>query len=177
MWYPRKQTDSPATAGFVLVEVLVAVGVAAALMAVLIRSFSQTWSGVNYVREEAEATLLGRSMLTEAIQRNRITPGTQEGVVGRYAWKLTTVVLPIAVQQKQQQQQQQQQQQTQAQQQLQRPPQQQGGQPQPQQGPDQGQQQEQQQPPSALYHLIIVLKGPSGRANRLDTYKISQAVQ
>src|SRR5690349_4454631 len=118
MWSRRKQTANPANAGFVLVEVLVAVGVAAALMAVLIRSFSQTWSGINYVRDEAEATLLARSMLSEATQRNRIAPGTQEGVVGRYAWKLTTVVLPIQVQQQAQQQQQQ----TQAQQQLQRQP-------------------------------------------------------
>ena len=168
MWYRRKPTAKPANAGFVLVEVLVAVGVAAALMAVLIRSFSQTWSGINYVRDEAEATLLARSMLAEATQRNRIAPGTQEGVIGRYAWRLTTVVLPIQVQQQQQQQQ------TQAQQQLQRPPsQQQAGQ---QSAAQQGQEQP-QQPPQALYHLIVVLKGPSGRANRLDTYKIGQAVQ
>jgi len=174
MWSRRKQTANPANAGFVLVEVLVAVGVAAALMAVLIRSFSQTWSGINYVRDEAEATLLARSMLTEAIQRDRIAPGTQEGVVGRYAWKLTTVVLPIQVQQQQQQQQ------TQAQQQLQRPPSQTGqqqAQQARQQAPQQGQAQQAQKPPQALYHLIIVLKGPSGRANRLDTYKISQAAQ
>jgi TolA-binding protein len=174
MWCRRKPTAKRANAGFVLVEVLVAVGVAAALMAVLIRSFSQTWSGINYVRDEAEATLLARSILADATQRNRIAPGAQEGVIGRYAWKLTTVVLPIQVQQQAQQQQQQ----TQAQQQLQRQPsqQQQAGQ---QPGAQQGQAQEQppQQPPQALYHLVVVLKGPSGRANRLDTYKISQAVQ
>ena len=171
MWCRRRPTAKPANAGFVLVEVLVAVGVAAALMAVLIRSFSQTWSGINYVRDEAEATLLARSILAEATQRNHIAAGTQEGVVGRYAWKLTTVVLPIQVQQPQQQQQQQQQQQRsqQGQQQLS-----QQGQA---QGQQQGQQQQPQRPPNALYHLVVVLKGPSGRANRLDTYKISQAVQ
>ena len=58
-------------------------------MAVLIRSFSQTWSGIGYVREEAEGTLLARSMMAEAIQRNRIAPGSQEGTIGRYAWKMT----------------------------------------------------------------------------------------
>ena len=169
MWYRRKRMARPANAGFVLVEVLVAVGVAAALMAVLIRSFSQTWSGINYVRDEAEATLLARSILADATQR-RITLGAQEGVVGRYAWKLTTVVLPIQVRQQQQPQQQQQSQQQQ------QPQQSQGQQRPPSQQAQQGQQEGQQRPPpppNALYHLIVVLTGPSGRANRLDTYKIS----
>ena len=167
MWSRRKRTDKSADAGFVLVEVLVAVGIAAALMAVLIRSFSQTWSGINYVRDEAEATLLARSMLVEAAQRERITPGTQEGTVGRYAWKLTTVLLPIQVQQKQQQQQQQ------NQQNQQNPQQQQAGRPSQQQAP----QGDPPPAPKSLYHMVVVLVGPSGRANRLDTYKIGEAAQ
>src|SRR4029079_5180730 len=117
---------------------------------------------------EAEATLLARSILADATQRNRITPGAQEGVGGRYACKLTTVGLPGQAQQALQQQQQEQQ--SQAQQQ--RPASQQRQQP-----SQQGQAQPRQQPPNALYSLRVVLTGPSGRANRLDTYKISQAVQ
>src|SRR3954469_20692339 len=85
MLFRRKATASRATAGFVLIEVLVAVGVAAVLMAVLIRSFSQTWSGVNIVREEAEGTLLARSMMAAALQRDKLVPGSQEGTAGRYA--------------------------------------------------------------------------------------------
>jgi prepilin-type N-terminal cleavage/methylation domain-containing protein len=131
-----------ANRGFVLIEVLVAVGVAAALMAVLIRSFSQTWSGIGYVREEAEGTLLARSMMADAMQV-RMSPGSQEGTAGRYAWKLTTTVLPFATVAKK----------------------------------PKGDGDEAQPPPSnnVLYHLVIVLKGPSGRSNRFDTYKIGQA--
>jgi len=134
-----------ANRGFVLIEVLVAVGVAAALMAVLIRSFSQTWSGIGYVREEAEGTLLARSMMADAMQL-RMSPGSQEGTAGRYAWKLTTTVLPFAAIAKQ---------------------------------PPKGEAAETQPAPSSnvLYHLVIVLKGPSGRSNRFDMYKIGQAAQ
>lgn len=136
MLFRPSATDSR---GFVLIEVLVAVGVAAALMAVLIRSFSATWSGVNYVREEAEGTLLARSMMAEAVQRDKLAAGTQEGVAGRYAWKLTTAVFPI-------------------------PP-----------APVQPkEQQADTETPSdkVLYHLVLVLKGPSGRSNRLDRFEI-----
>jgi prepilin-type N-terminal cleavage/methylation domain-containing protein len=130
-----------ANRGFVLVEVLVAVAVAGALMAVLIRSFSQTWSGIGYVREEAEGTLLARSMMADAVQR-QMAPGSQEGVAGRYAWKLTTSVLPFPTVAKKKTQ----------------------------------EEDEQSAEPRniVLYHLVIVLKGPSGRSNRLDRYKIGQ---
>jgi prepilin-type N-terminal cleavage/methylation domain-containing protein len=131
--------------GFVLIEVLVAVGVAGALMAVLIRSFTQTWSGIGYVREEAEGTMLARSMMAEATER-KITPGSQEGVIGRYAWKLTTTVLPFSAAAAKK--------------------------------PIQGENADTiPTTTNVLYHLVIVLKGPSGRSNRLDTYKIAQAAQ
>jgi type II secretory pathway pseudopilin PulG len=163
MLFRRKATASRATAGFVLIEVLVAVGVAAALMAVLIRSFSQTWSGVNIVREEAEGTLLARSMMAAALQRDKLVPGSQEGTAGRYVWKMTTAVLPVptaASQPKQQQQQQQQ-------------PQQQGA-----SQPGQQPQQNADNPvPKVLYHLALVLVGPGGRSNRLDSYEIGQSPQ
>jgi type II secretory pathway pseudopilin PulG len=132
--------SAAASRGFVLIEVLVAVGVAAALMAVLIRSFSATWSGVSYVREEAEGTLLARSMMSDAIQRDRIAAGTQEGVAGRYAWKLTTTILPVGLAASQ-----------------------------PSQQP---QTNSETQSNNVLYHLVLVLKGPSGRSNRLDTFEI-----
>jgi type II secretory pathway pseudopilin PulG len=160
MLFRRKATASRFTSGFVLIEVLVAVGVAAALMAVLIRSFSQTWSGVNIVREEAEGTLLARSMMTAALQRDKLVPGSQEGTAGRYAWKMTTAVLPVptaATQPRQQQQQTQQQ-----------------GTSQPGQQP---QQNTENQIPKVLYHLALVLVGPSGRSNRLDSYEIGQPPQ
>lgn len=133
-----------ANRGFVLIEVLVAVGVAAALMAVLIRSFSQTWSGIGYVREEAEGTLLARSMLADAAEQ-RLSPGSQEGVAGRYAWKLTTAAMPFTAIAKR---------------------------------PSPAQEDAGTQPTNrVLYHLVLVLKGPSGRSNRLDTFKIGQPPQ
>ncbi len=148
MSFRRKAIASRADAGFVLIEVLVAVGVAAALMAVLIRSFSQTWSGINYVREEAEGTLLARSMMAEATQRSRLVPGTQEGTAGRYAWKLTTDLVPVPViagaSQKKQQ----------------------AG------SPDEQQPQSDNQSTNVLYHVVLVLVGPSGRSNRLDSFEI-----
>jgi Tfp pilus assembly protein PilE len=161
MSFRRKPMASRANAGFVLIEVLVAVGVAAALMAVLIRSFSQTWSGVNIVREEAEGTLLARSMMAAALQRDKLVAGSQEGTAGRYAWKMTTAVMAVptvASQPKQPQQQQQQQQ----------------GASQPNQQP---QQNADNQVPKVLYHLALVLVGPSGRSNRLDSYEIGQPPQ
>jgi prepilin-type N-terminal cleavage/methylation domain-containing protein len=143
MSFRRKATGSR---GFVLVEVLVAVAVAGALMTVLIRSFTQTWSGINYVREEAEGTLLARSMMADATERGKITPGSQEGVIGRYAWKLTTTVLPFSAAAAKK--------------------------------PIQGENADTiPTTNNVLYHLVIVLKGPSGRSNRLDTYKIAQAAQ
>jgi len=145
MLFRRNATASRAEAGFVLIEVLVAVGVAAALMAVLIRSFSQTWSGIAIVREEAEATMLGRSMIADASERGKLVAGTQEGVAGRYAWKMTTLLQPAPATAALQQQQQQQQ--------------------------DNG---DAKNPPAALYHVILVLVGPSGRSNRLDTLEIGQ---
>jgi type II secretory pathway pseudopilin PulG len=147
MLFRRNATARRAEAGFVLIEVLVAVGVAAALMAVLIRSFSQTWSGIAIVREEAEATMLGRAMIADASQRGKLVAGAQEGVAGRYAWKMTTLLQPApataALQQKQQQQ----------------------------------QDGDAKSPPTALYHVILVLVGPSGRSNRLDTLEIGQQAQ
>lgn len=166
MWFRRNETARRARAGFVLLEVLVAVGVAAALMAVLIRSFSQTWSRIGMVREEAEGAMIGRSMLTDAIVPSRLAPGTQEGVVGRYAWKITTVMqqLPPPPQKKKQQQQQQQGDAQAGQS---------GDQADPDQ--DQGADNKPARPPDALYHVVIVLKGPSGRSNRLDTFALAPA--
>jgi type II secretory pathway pseudopilin PulG len=148
MLFRRNATASRSTAGFVLVEVLVAVGIAGVLMAVLIRSFSATWSGIGFVREEAEGTLLARSMLSDALQRTKLTPGAQEGTIGRYAWKLTTIQTPIAVSPSQK----------------------------PQGGGQDGNPPK-QQPKSSFYHVVLVLVGPSGRSNRLDAYEIGQPAQ
>jgi prepilin-type N-terminal cleavage/methylation domain-containing protein len=82
--------DAGAERGFALIEVLVAVAVAAVLMGVLVRSFATTWSGITAVRENAEAMLLARSMLEHDAALRRLVPGVKVGTIGRYAWTMTT---------------------------------------------------------------------------------------
>jgi len=148
-----------ATRGFVLLEVLVAVGVAAIIMAALLRSFSTTWAGIHAVREEAESMLVARALLSDGAATARIVPGTQSGTIGRYAWSLTAVALPVA------------------------PPPQPAQPAQPAQDPQQAQQQaggadQQPQPnPFALYRIDLVITTPSGRSKSLETYRIGPAAQ
>ena len=138
-------------AGFALIEVLVAVAVASVLMAVLIRSFVSTWAGINIVRDEAEGTLLARSILDELLLRGGLAAGSQDGTMGRYAWNVTTTMQTVttvpAVQ--------------------------------PRSGEEgnqrnQGNQQNQQPTTANIFHVVVTMRGPSGRSNRLDAYKIGQ---
>lgn len=77
----RKSND-----GFVLIEVLVAVAVAAVLLTALLRAFVTTWQGVNTVREEAEAMLIARSLIGAVTPRDNTAEVSQQGNIGRYAW-------------------------------------------------------------------------------------------
>ena len=135
-------------AGFALIEVLVAVAVASVLMAVLIRSFVSTWAGVNIVRDEAEGTLLARSILDELLLRGTLAAGSQDGTMGRYAWNVTTTMQTVATV----------------------PP------AQPRSGEEGNQRgQGNPQPTTAnIFHVVVTMRGPSGRSNRLDAYKIGQ---
>ncbi len=139
--HPRRRSE----AGFALIEVLVAVGVASILMAVLIRSFVSTWAGVNIVRDEAEGTLLARSILDELLLRGTLGAGSQDGTMGRYAWNVTTTMQTLTTVAATQP--------TSA-----------------QQGGGQG-----NQPTTTnIFHVVVTMRGPSGRSNRLDAYKIGQ---
>lgn len=151
--------QSPRSArGFVLLEVLVAVGVAAIIMTALLRSFTSTWAGINAVREDAESMLLARALLADG-SSTKIAAGSQNGTVGRYAWNMTAVVVPVAPPPPSPSQQQQQQQQP--------------GQP---QQPQQANGDDQQQPnPFGLYRITLVITAPSGRSSSLETYRIGPA--
>jgi len=140
--HPRRRSE----AGFALIEVLVAVGVASILMAVLIRSFVSTWAGVNIVRDEAEGTLLARSILDELLLRGALGAGSQDGTMGRYAWNVTTTMQTLTTVAATQP--------TSA-----------------QQGGGQG-----NPAPTTtnICHVVVTMRGPSGRSNRLDAYKIGQ---
>ena len=135
-------------AGFALIEVLVAVAVASVLMAVLIRSFVSTWAGVNIVRDEAEGTLLARSILDELLLRGGLAAGSQDGTMGRYAWNVTTTMQTLTTV--------------------------------PAAQPRSGEEGNQRnpvnpQPTTAnIFHVVVTMRGPSGRSNRLDAYKIGQ---
>ena len=141
---PHRRGD----AGFALVEVLVAVAVASILMAVLIRSFVSTWAGVNVVRDEAEGTLLARSILDELLLRGALAAGSQDGTMGRYAWNVTTTMQTLT---------------TVAATQPRRA--------------EQGGQANQGNPAPTManiFHVVVTMRGPSGRSSRLDAYKIGQ---
>ena len=74
--------------GFVLIEVLVALGVAAILLVVLLRAFVTTWYGISTVREEAEAMLIARTLVSAVTPRDNTGELAQQGSIGRYAWAL-----------------------------------------------------------------------------------------
>ena len=88
--------ERPRSAGFALIEVLVAAAVAAVILTVLIRSFGATWSGIRTVREEVDAMLVARAVLTALAPRNNVVPGTQNGTAGRYAWTVAVTPSPTA---------------------------------------------------------------------------------
>lgn len=88
MWSHRKSGEPSAKRGFVLIEVLVAASVAAILLAAVMRIFASTWSGISTVREEATAMLVLRNVIDASAPRTNLTAGTQQGVSGRYAWRV-----------------------------------------------------------------------------------------
>ena len=142
--HPRRRGDP----GFALLEVLVAVAVASIVMAVLIRSFVSTWSGINIVRDEAEGTLLARSILDELLLRGTLAAGSQDGTMGRYAWNVTTsmqTLTTVAATQPR------------------------SGEP-----GSQGNQAAAAPTTANIFHVVVTMRGPSGRSNRLDAYKIGQ---
>lgn len=145
---PRTKAEGPATRGFVLIEVLVAVGVAAILMAALLRSFTATWAGINAVREEAETLLLARTLLADGASSGKLVAGSQNGLLGRYAWRLTAVPAPVAatvqpaaatVQ------------------------------------PDNAGDEQKQPNPWTLYRVSLSITTPSGRSKSLETFRIGPA--
>jgi hypothetical protein len=131
--------------------VLVAVAVASILMAVLIRSFVSTWAGINVVRDEAEGTLLARSILDELLLRGMLAAGSQDGTMGRYAWNVTTTMQTLTTVAATQP-----------------------------RSAEQGSQGNQATPATPapttanIFHVIVTMRGPSGRSSRLDAYKIGQ---
>ena len=88
----RRQTNR----GFVLIEVLVAVAVAAVLLVALLRAFVSTWFGISTVREDAEAMLVARALISSVTPRDNATELSQTGTVGRYNWALEVKKTPIA---------------------------------------------------------------------------------
>lgn len=82
-----------------MIEVLVAVAVAAVLLTALLRAFVTTWQGINTVREEAETMLIARSLISAVTPRDNTTELSQQGAMGRYTWALEvkrTVTTPPA---------------------------------------------------------------------------------
>ena len=91
---PPVPVDRRRTAGFALLEVLVAVAVAAVLMTALMKAFATTWSGIATVRQEVEAMLVARAVLSATGSRGNLADTTQDGVIGTYKWALTVEQVP-----------------------------------------------------------------------------------
>jgi prepilin-type N-terminal cleavage/methylation domain-containing protein len=83
------------TAGFALLEVLVAVAVAAVIMTALMRAFATTWTGIAAVREEVESMMVARAVLSATGPRSNLVDTTQNGVLGAYAWSLSISEAPL----------------------------------------------------------------------------------
>jgi hypothetical protein len=79
-----------------LIEVLVAVAVAAVLLVALSRAFVSTWMGISVVREEAETMLIARTLIGAVMPRDNATEVSQQGDIGRYKWALEVKKAPIA---------------------------------------------------------------------------------
>jgi hypothetical protein len=79
-----------------MIEVLVAVAVAAVLLVALLRAFVSTWFGITTVREEAEAMLIARTLITAVTPRENASELSQQGSIGRYNWSLEVRKVAIA---------------------------------------------------------------------------------
>lgn len=75
-------------AGFLLLEVLVAVAVTAILLVALIRAFNTIWHESSLVREEADGMIVANYVLDATTVRASLAPGVREGLSGRYKWTI-----------------------------------------------------------------------------------------
>ena len=79
-----------------LIEVLVAVAVAGVILVALSRAFISTWFGISTVREEAEAMLIVRTLISAVTPRENASEIVQQGSIGRYNWALEVKRVPMA---------------------------------------------------------------------------------
>jgi type II secretory pathway component PulJ len=166
MWSPRNpDSPSPASAGFMLLEALVATAVAAVLLAVLMQAFSSVWRSIGAVREETEAMLVARAVIEASTPRHNLAPMSQEGVTGRYTWTVgvvstelqTTTPAPAETQPQPQ---------TSATQVGARQPDDPRAQP--------GQKEQEQSEAWTLFRIGVAVRAPSGRRTTLETYRLSR---
>ncbi len=78
-----------------LIEVLVAVAVAGVILVALSRAFISTWFGISTVREEAEAMLIVRTLISAVTPRENASEIVQQGSIGRYNWALEVKRAPM----------------------------------------------------------------------------------
>ena len=85
-WGPRG-----GAAGFVLLETLVAVALAALLLTVLSRSLLTTWSGTARAREDLQALMIAHTVLEGMLPGRELSAGIRTGTSGGYAWRAETL--------------------------------------------------------------------------------------
>ena len=88
----RNRQAGRAASGFVLLETLVALALAALLLTILSRSLLGSWSGTAHAREDLQAMMLARSVLDGAWPRTALAPGVRTGDSGGYVWRAETAL-------------------------------------------------------------------------------------
>jgi prepilin-type N-terminal cleavage/methylation domain-containing protein len=81
--------EGDASAGFSLLEVLVAMSILAVAMSSLYQAYGAGVRGLSAMDQHLQARLLAQSVLAEQTQSRKYVPGTVKGRQGPYAWTLT----------------------------------------------------------------------------------------
>jgi type II secretory pathway pseudopilin PulG len=81
----------PWRTGFVLLETLVALALAALLLTMLSRSFLSTWHGTLHAREDLQAMLIAHTVLEDALPRGKLATGIVTGTTAGYVWQAETL--------------------------------------------------------------------------------------
>ncbi len=89
---PRGQRPA-GTAGFTLIEVLVAIAVLAVVLGAIGAVVGTTVKGIRSVDRRLPLLETAQSLLAALPGREALQPGTQSGASGEYRWRIDTVAL------------------------------------------------------------------------------------
>jgi len=93
----QSSRSPPGRAGFTLVEVLIALIVALALGAGLVRFFAGVRGDAQRLRDGLDAWTVARAVLDGIPSGAAVAPGTVVGATGAFTWRLEAMPLPLPV--------------------------------------------------------------------------------